>query len=640
MSKQSIKATIDANIKQNGVQAITGQIMNSVLNQMVDNLAEEASTTEKLSELESEVIYDVTANNSGATFASLSALLSSEDLSTLIPITARCGGMSIRFVKSSDNKYVQFRCMANEFTTNVTQWQGVDEEPTANSQNLVYSGGIIPFVNHISPFFKFTGSGTKNSISIETLWIFIPGSGWKELIINQTYQFPVSGGSQYAVHFLVYNRGNDSVRAIYNGADIAYNETVLLYYDRTIDEFSGGVLFNFLYEKINGYPRYALNRLDKYFDFVGSCTNNSISIESLWIFSNSVWEEVIINETFTFPVESGEAYTVQYLVYNMVSKTIRAIYDYRTITADEVILLYWSSIYGTWEGGTLFDCVLSNLTNFSFTDEQCITRFVVEMNKVAKTIGMNDSVYYEPAGYPNTRNTTTAKDLLKLAVYASGMRQINDAWGKRSATINVYGTNARTINITGPSNADFEQSYDILGWKPGEAHEYGTNTWIMVVRSKTTSKIYVLSEYDLDNNPSSYDYPQIKAALDYIDGTGQQPSFSHGSICIAELPKETPSLFSGVDIPLLYSYNPTSEFVQASTTKVMTLLTASITGVSESERVTLKSSDIQPGSGTTISAGDILTIRDIYLCGMLPSSNTAMYALARIIGKKLLKMDN
>lgn len=55
MSKQLIKATIDANIKQNGVQAITGQIMNSVLNQMVDNLAEEASTTEKLTELEQKV---------------------------------------------------------------------------------------------------------------------------------------------------------------------------------------------------------------------------------------------------------------------------------------------------------------------------------------------------------------------------------------------------------------------------------------------------------------------------------------------------------------------------------------------------------------------------------------------------------
>lgn len=41
MSKQTIKATINANIKQNGVQAITGQVMNSVLNQMVDGLAEE-----------------------------------------------------------------------------------------------------------------------------------------------------------------------------------------------------------------------------------------------------------------------------------------------------------------------------------------------------------------------------------------------------------------------------------------------------------------------------------------------------------------------------------------------------------------------------------------------------------------------
>lgn len=53
MSKQSLKTTIDANIKQNGVQAITGQIMNSVLNQMVDGLADQTETSEKLTELES-----------------------------------------------------------------------------------------------------------------------------------------------------------------------------------------------------------------------------------------------------------------------------------------------------------------------------------------------------------------------------------------------------------------------------------------------------------------------------------------------------------------------------------------------------------------------------------------------------------
>ena len=51
-------------------------------------------------------IYDVTANNSGVTFESLSTLLFDENLSTLIPSVIRCGGMSIRFIQSSDNKYV------------------------------------------------------------------------------------------------------------------------------------------------------------------------------------------------------------------------------------------------------------------------------------------------------------------------------------------------------------------------------------------------------------------------------------------------------------------------------------------------------------------------------------------------------
>ena len=43
-------------------------------------------------------IYDITANNNGTTFESLSALLSDENLSTLIPSAIRCGGMTIRFI--------------------------------------------------------------------------------------------------------------------------------------------------------------------------------------------------------------------------------------------------------------------------------------------------------------------------------------------------------------------------------------------------------------------------------------------------------------------------------------------------------------------------------------------------------------
>ena len=43
-------------------------------------------------------IYDVSYHNDGTTFESLSALLSSENLSTLIPTEVRRGGMTICFI--------------------------------------------------------------------------------------------------------------------------------------------------------------------------------------------------------------------------------------------------------------------------------------------------------------------------------------------------------------------------------------------------------------------------------------------------------------------------------------------------------------------------------------------------------------
>ena len=71
-------------------------------------------------------IYDVTAHNNGATFSSLSALLSDENLSTLIPTSVRCGGMNIRFVQSSDNRYVQYRLAAPNWSTDIHDWTSED----------------------------------------------------------------------------------------------------------------------------------------------------------------------------------------------------------------------------------------------------------------------------------------------------------------------------------------------------------------------------------------------------------------------------------------------------------------------------------------------------------------------------------
>lgn len=77
-------------------------------------------------------VYDVSFYNKGAVFDSIQSLLSSSDLNTLIPTSVRHGGMSIRFIQgsvpTSDNKYVQYRLMAQSFTTDTTQWAICDDE--------------------------------------------------------------------------------------------------------------------------------------------------------------------------------------------------------------------------------------------------------------------------------------------------------------------------------------------------------------------------------------------------------------------------------------------------------------------------------------------------------------------------------
>ena len=99
-------------------------------NKRLDNILEESQN--KLSELELEQIqggvYDISAHNNNAVFKSLQALLSSSNLNTLIPKSVRHGGMSIRFVQSSDNKYVQWRLVSKDWNTDVNNWVAENED--------------------------------------------------------------------------------------------------------------------------------------------------------------------------------------------------------------------------------------------------------------------------------------------------------------------------------------------------------------------------------------------------------------------------------------------------------------------------------------------------------------------------------
>lgn len=88
-------------------------------------------------------VFDISVyKSSGGTLATYADLAAALDGGNNIPASARKGGMSVKFVQSSDNKYVQYFCKAQNFTTDITQWQGVDDVPTVGSGNLVESGGV------------------------------------------------------------------------------------------------------------------------------------------------------------------------------------------------------------------------------------------------------------------------------------------------------------------------------------------------------------------------------------------------------------------------------------------------------------------------------------------------------------------
>ena len=186
----TLKAAISAVIKENNNHEITGQVLQTTLLAMVDRLAggylfKGVATPSTVVGTPDENVFYIggagTYSNFGATpvqvplggfgiftyngsftnyvlpsggaldisllnasggtlaqYASLSAALAA------IPESLQRGGMEIKYVQTSDNNYVQFRCIADEFTTDVTKWQGVDAEPTAGSNNLVKSGSVYP----------------------------------------------------------------------------------------------------------------------------------------------------------------------------------------------------------------------------------------------------------------------------------------------------------------------------------------------------------------------------------------------------------------------------------------------------------------------------------------------------------------
>lgn len=65
-------------------------------------------------------VFDISAANSGATYADLADALGTNGAN--VPSAIRKGGMSVKFVLTSDNKYVQYRLMADTWSVDTNDW--------------------------------------------------------------------------------------------------------------------------------------------------------------------------------------------------------------------------------------------------------------------------------------------------------------------------------------------------------------------------------------------------------------------------------------------------------------------------------------------------------------------------------------
>lgn len=101
-------------------------------------------------------------------------------------------------------------------------------------------------------------------------------------------------------------------------------------------------------------------------------------------------------------------------------------------------------------------------------------------------------------------------------------------------------------------------------------------------------------------------------------------------------PKINPQLLINRPPEILLSNRETVKQNPASMTKIVTSMILLDNASNLNKEIVFKDSDFVGGSGPSLQVGDILTLRDALYAMMLPSSNNAAKAVARVVGHEII----
>ena len=268
------------------------------------------------------------------------------------------------------------------------------------------------------------------------------------------------------------------------------------------------------------------------------------------------------------------------------------------------------------------------------TDSQCVEAFVAAMNKKAAEIGMTSSNFLTPAG--NSYSTqTTVRDMARLVVIASGSKEMAEVWSKNSRVIPIKGT-TRTVTVTTTvRDNELEALYPILGGKTGHWDPDLSLVCLCDVDGKQVAGAIHGASTDAKRFDAMLELMNI-AKIVLGGGTTSQTVTSATHAIAFEVPTYYPMNYEQQDLRVLYEQGADVQIVPASTTKVLTIVTALDYITDLHKTITFKASDAIGGSGAVFSTGDTIEFIDAMYAILLPSSNMTAQAVARTIGGWIL----
>ena len=320
-----------------------------------------------------------------------------------------------------------------------------------------------------------------------------------------------------------------------------------------------------------------------------------------------------------------------------------------------------------------------------YTDEECVNRFVQEMNSKAAAIHMTNSKFHSASGLPldleedndilELNNVSTAADMMKLGVIAFGHPELVRVMNVSSWNSCIKGPNARSLALTAamPGNSQVTP-HRIIGGKGGSLNAYREsltekdycgikNYYLTVEVSGVLVGICIAGMVKNEGNTCGLSvdevYPLIQDVCDVmaqiLSGTNKAnvtvPATLNAAITRADhaigvaacvLPHNIASYENYPTSTLLakdtsYTANENKIFMPASVSKMLTGILVCENVDDLYETVEVKESDLISGSGMYLEAGDIITIKELLYIMLIPSSNQAAQVLARVIGQKLLE---